>query len=430
MPGSIEQRGPTTFRLIVSHGLDGDGKQRKHRRTFHGTRAQAKAALARFYTDVKARASAAKTPTLETFAADWLTWCEGRLAPQTVQSYRQHLTNRILPALGHHRLDHLRPGHIEAFAEQLGRKGLWLSRKLPAGMRLPATRGKAARTAARTAAIAELRLSPATQQRILATLSALLKRAVRRQLIARNPAATIERPRQTQREALHHRRADVQGVVAALREEPAWFRAFVLLALSTGMRRGELAALEWRDVLWDDGAVVARQSAQAPTGQGQSVKSTKGRKARVAPLTGEARAGLAAWRDLQNACRLDEAWAECALGDFVFTDSHGGWLRLELYTRTWKAFLARHELPAIPLHGVRHTAATLWLSEGMTVRDVQELLGHGQASTTLNIYGHSGGDLLARARRALEGAVSPEASPGDSLGAMITQESGDLSGDS
>jgi len=407
--GSIEWRDNGDAILVVWVHTP-EGRRRRKRVVHDVTPAQAARALRQWYVECQRWAEEQGGGTggkrlLRDWAKEWLGFCEDRLAPQTVQAYRQHLEHRILPALGHIALQQLRPGHIEHFAELLGQRGQWIGGHRPPGWTAPADATPEEVATSLEKARLAARLSPATQRRILATLSAMLQRAVRRQLIKANPAANVTRPREARRETAHYDAAAVRQVVEALASEPVWFRALVHLAISTGARRGELLALQWRDIRWDDHQVLITASAQAPTGSPQSLKTTKGGRARVAPLTTPAGAALEEWRALQDTQRLLAEWRDDERGDFLFTGAAGDWMRLEVVSRAWPRFLAKHELPPLSLHGLRHTAATLWLGSGLGPNDVQQLLGHSQASTTLNIYGHAS-NALDRARAVIEQAAA------------------------
>ncbi|MHB9130370.1 MAG: tyrosine-type recombinase/integrase [Armatimonadota bacterium] len=83
----------------------------------------------------------------------------------------------------------------------------------------------------------------------------------------------------------------------------------------------------------------------------------------------------------------------------MFTQTHGVWMRADEVTKQFRKFLKRHHLPLIPFHGLRHTAATLLIAQGLPARTVANVLGHTQTSTTLNIYSHV---LESSARRAAD----------------------------
>jgi len=238
MSGNIEERGKNTFRLVVSGGFDAHGKRIKYTRTFHGDKRGAKRALDEFAVDVaKGMVRMSCGISVCEWAKTWIGQQEKRLAPRTVASYRGHLQNRILPALGHIPLDKLQPRHINDFLEQMEQKGARLD-----------GRGET--------------ISGATCLRHLRTLSVMLQEAVYRQLIPQNPARAVRAPRVKRKEARYYDERGVKLLIERLQSEPGVFRAMVLTAMLVGLRRGEIIGLEWSAVDWDKRTVTVRQSAQ------------------------------------------------------------------------------------------------------------------------------------------------------------------------
>jgi integrase len=92
-------------------------------------------------------------------------------------------------------------------------------------------------------------------------------------------------------------------------------------------------------------------------------------------------------------------------GNFIFTEPSGKWTYIDDVTARWKSFLERHMLPTMTFHGLRHTAATLWLG-ALPLVDASRILGHGQPSTTSNMYGHKQDDTHALAAQVMA-SLSP-----------------------
>jgi integrase len=287
MAGSLEQRGPNTWRIVVSAGFDAHGKRVKITRTVHGTKREAEREKARLDADVKAhRIGASAGMTLEEWAKQWLGLMQKKLAPRTLASYEAHLRQRILPALGSLPLDRIEPRHIITWLDQL---------HATSNMR-QVRAASAARAAGQVAEDPEP-ISGATQLRHFRTLTAMLQDAVYRGIIPANPARAVEPPRADRREAQHYGRQQITALLTALEDEPLPFRVLVLLALTTGARRGELIALTWQDVNWDEKRLRIRQAAYYVPGQGQSVKAPKtAYSVRYVPLVEKAAGSRAAAR--------------------------------------------------------------------------------------------------------------------------------------
>ncbi len=275
---------------------------------------------------------------------------------QTVKQYRQVLDNHILPALGHVRLQKLTVQHVESFYAQKAKEG------------------KSARTI----------------MSIHGVLRKALSHAVYLNLVPRNLCDIVKKslPRQARYEAQTLTKAQAQRLLERVRGQYPW-EALFTLALITGMRRGELAALCWSDIHFEEKYVqVCRSVRQAGLGYGLRVGEPKTassrRKIVLSPFLVDV---LQHHRTRQEEVRraAGEAWKE---NDLVFSSSYGGFINLETM-RTWfKRLLKDAGLPPMRFHDLRHSAATLLLAMGVHVKVVQELLGHSNILITLNTYSH------------------------------------------
>jgi integrase len=174
--------------------------------------------------------------------------------------------------------------------------------------------------------------------------------------------------------------------------------------LHTGLRRGELCGLRWRDVDLDAGTLtVASTRVVAEQVEVGEPKTRAG--ARTIALVADTAAVLATWRRHQLAERMTAgpAWTDHGL---VFTDELGVPPHPETVTRWWREAIARAGLRPIRLHDARHTAATLMLRAGTRTKVVSERLGHADIAVTQRIYEHvsqaddqDAADALARALR-------------------------------
>ena len=175
------------------------------------------------------------------------------------------------------------------------------------------------------------------------------------------------------------------------------------MAITTGMRRGELLALHWADVDLDGGYVQVRFTLQHTSGESYyfAQPKTKSSKRKVA-LTGVAIEALRRHRQRQQeqAEMLGEAWRD---EDLVFTNPIGEAMRGNyLLQRHFAPLLKRAGLPAIRFHDLRHTAATLMLRQRIHPKVVSEMLGHSQIGITLGAYSHVLPDMQQEAVQALD----------------------------
>jgi integrase len=222
-------------------------------------------------------------------------------------------------------------------------------------------------------------LSAKTVRNIAGTLHKALTDGVKRELLARNPAANVDLPRAIRPELNVWDEQQVSQFLSHVMETgdpcaPLW-----RLLLATGLRRGELLGLTWADVDLVDGSVAVRQSR---TVKGiDSPKTKRGR--RTIALDPDTIVELAQLKNAQ-----EQAAAELGgwTSPFIATDLDGRAIQPLAFTRRFQAAAKRAGLPVPRLHDGRHTAATLALQNGVPIHVVSGRLGHEKVSTTLDVY--------------------------------------------
>jgi integrase len=265
--------------------------------------------------------------------------------PTTLALYVSLAKNHILPAIGHQRLSQLTPLAVQSFYSELERKGI----------------------------------SPRTRQMIHARLHRALNQAVKWGLVARNVCDAVEKPAAPRPTMRVLDSAQVKKFLMAAQADR--YSCIYVLAVTTGLRQGELLALHWDDIHLRDGSLSVRHTLQELNGRLELVepKTAKGRRRVDLPAL-----AMDALRDHRK-----RMFAEGHPGPWVFCDSKGGPLRKgNLVRRSFNRVLRTAELPRIRFHDLRHTAATLLLQEGVHPKVVQERLGHAQIGLTLDTYSH------------------------------------------
>jgi integrase len=179
--------------------------------------------------------------------------------------------------------------------------------------------------------------------------------------------------------------------------------ALYVVAVTAGLRRGELQGLTWEDLDLEAGSLQVRCTLSEPKGGWifEAPKSGKGRNVR---LTRKAISALKAHRKRQLEERMEKArlWSDHGL---VFPSTIGTLMSGGNLNRSFKALLKRAGLPAVRFHDLRHTCATILLRQGVNPEYVQELLGHADISLTLNVYSHVLPDMGGAAAGAMDAAL-------------------------
>lgn len=338
---------------MLEYGRDSAGQRLQTSKAGFATKAAAQSALQQAVRTHMVGVNATAT-TVGEYLDAWLTG-KHALKPKTVALYGDLTANYLLPHLGEVRLLELQAHHLDRMYAAI-------------------TIGKRGRP-----------LSPSTIRRVHAVLRSALNSAVKRRLIPYSPAEHVElapenpkRPRPWTPEQclrfLEHARDD--RLVSLYQ-----------LMLVTGMRRGEAIGLRWEDVDLDGRCLFVVQ--QITEVRGKSVVGTPKtrRGTRLIPIDTYTAAQLGRHRDGQGVERLawGPAWNDAGL---VFTRENGLPLRPEYATRHFQALAAKAGLPAIRLHDLRHTNASLSLQAGVDLKVVSERLGHSQISVTADLYTH------------------------------------------
>jgi len=308
--------------------------------------------------------------TVEGYLAQWLEdSVRGSVKVTTYQSYGSLVRLHVCPTLGRTKLAALTPAHVQTLYRA----------KLDEG------------------------LAPKTVKYIHTTLHRALRQAVRWGLVPRNAAAEADPPKVHTPEMRPLSPAQARTLLAAA--EGNRLEALYILAVSTGMRQGELLGLGWEDVDFEASTVrVRRTLTLAKGGPRLTEPKTRGsrRSIRLTARAVDALQRHQARQESEGAARVDEwnAW------DLVFCTRRGTPIRRDnLHDKHWKPLLGRAGLPDIRFHDLRHTCATLLLTKGVHPKIVSEMLGHSSIAITLDTYSHVIPGLGDAAASAMEDAL-------------------------
>jgi integrase len=232
----------------------------------------------------------------------------------------------------------------------------------------------------------ERKPSPRTRRHIHRILKSALARAVEQQALARNPADALKRlPKVERKSPATPTVEQSQRLLTEIKHTTSYWP--VMLALATGLRRGEILALRWRNVDLDRGALRVVESLEQ-TKAGLRFKSTKSEKGRGVALPCFAMAELRRHKQAQAEALL--ALGVRQSGDTLVCGRIDGQAKQPAsLTHEFTYLVGRiRGLPRIRFHDLRHSHATQLLASGVHPKVVQERLGHSTIAVTMDIYSH------------------------------------------
>ena len=359
-PSGMREVRPGVWELRVYAGLLPDGRQRQVSKTFRGSRREAVKARAALLVELAETKGPYGAPgTFTDLAERWYAHGLPGWKSRTAYGYRRHLDQILIPAFGDLYVDRIKPSHVDR---------LWTN----------LANGKATGRKA----------SPATVERIAATLKACLNHGVTRGELMGNVVRAARPPRSHRREINPPSAAEITTLLIAAKHQDADFGMLCWLAVATGARQGELCALRWSDVDLEARQVrIARTMAELHSRVAE--EPTKTHAARVVALDDLTVELLTQHKEDQATRSLEMVDRKPKRDAFLFSYAPDGSapMRPSAVSLRWYR-LAHAEGIICRFHDLRHAAATLLVGEGVPLPVVSKRLGHQKVSTTADIYSH------------------------------------------
>jgi integrase len=362
MRGHLKRgRADSTWYLRVELLHDRDGKRRQRRETVRGTKADAQRRLRELLREVESGGCTDVTRlTIAQLAQRWLAAKEHRVAAKTYAFYASHVRLYIVPALGSLRAEMLRPAHVEAAI------GTWAR-----GKRNDHEKGV---------------LSSRSVAHLFNTLRTMLRWGVKMGMLVRNAADAAEPPRFQRKEMCA---LDPAGVARLLRAaQGSELQPIIVVAVGTGLRRGELLALRWSDVNLDARRLTVRRSLETVEG----VTRTK------PPKTARSERTIALPPFVADVLRIELGRQEELCRTSGMKQAENGWVFARIDGSPWEPgafslafarFVKHAKLPHARFHDLRHSFGTLALASGVDLQTVSRALGHESTAITSRIYLHA-----------------------------------------
>jgi integrase len=297
------------------------------------------------------------------YITEWLTNKQD-ISPETRDTNEGHLRNHIIPEMGHIPLQKVNVMHIEKFIKTLQGKGL----------------------------------ADGTVSKIYNLIHTCFKSAIKKELIIKNPFDLMDKsskPRSSKPKIDYWTKEEVKHFLGALKHRQ---RILFVLAIYTGMRRGEMLALRWKDIDFETSQVRISQSLKPIQGIKKGVKTDAGfRSITVAPTV------IAELKKHRAMIAKEKLAAEDYDDhDLVVCRENGKPVSLGNFDKFWKSVLKQTGMRHIRFHDLRHTCASLLFAAGVHPKVVQEQLGHSSIKITLDTYSHMMPNMQESAAKALE----------------------------
>ena len=299
----------------------------------------------------------------------WLAeYKDGTIRSGTLENYRNYIENYIKPQLGGKQVSLITTQDVQR-----------MYRRLKSGGRV------------REDAEGSKRLSDSTVRHIHTMLHGAMKAAVQAHIIPKNPTENATAPKLNYKPMQVLSERELDTFLQAVQNDDVW-RDFFYTELMTGLRRGEICALMWRDFDAKAGTLKISRTLHSK-GQGiyalGDTKTSQGNRTIILP---------------ESVAALLRARKKASISQWIFPQPTSPELPMNPGTayRRLKTLLEEAGLPSIRFHDLRHTFATLALQNGMDVKTLSAMLGHVSAATTLDIYTHSTSEMQHAAARKID----------------------------
>lgn len=363
---TIRKRSEGTYQIRVSCGYGVDGKQRNQFKSYKPepgmTPKQIEKELTRqavLFEEECKRGQITSAVKFEKFAEQWFEeYAKVNLRPTSYARMKQ-LTKRVYPAIGHKRLDKITARDIQKFVTDMLVNGKNMNTGKP--------------------------LSRKTAVHHLSFISDVFSYAIRMGMLTDNPCRRVYVPKQEQDEKQIYTIDEVKKLYENLRGEPMKYQVYLLLAIYSGFRRGELLGLEWKDIEWETGVISVRRTSNYTAEKGIYTDTTKTKKSlRSLKFPQFIIDMLKAYKKEQDAekIRLGSKWVD---HDRLFVKWNGEPMNNNTPYFWFNEFCEKNDFRFCDIHSFRHLNASLLINAGIDAVAVSGALGHAHTSTTIPV---------------------------------------------
>lgn len=357
---SICKIGTNEYSITIEVGNDINGKRRRIKRRFHGTKEDAEirhAELMKQYYH-KSKTINLNDMTFGEYSEKFIeSYCKPNVSKVTLKDYEDLLKN-IKPYLCDIKMRKITTPMLDTMYQKI--KG--------------GRRGK--------------ELSPKSMSHYYNLMSLMFKQAKRWKIIESNPNEDTIKPKLVRRKRNFYEKDAVTKLLTCLENESIKYKTIITLTLDSGIRRSELCAIRWGDIDFKNRTLLIDNSLKVIHGEVDEEKTKTEYSVRTIDLgvtTIELLKEYKRWQD-DYILQLGNKW----LGtDRVFTSKDGRHMHPDTCNKILQKVIEKYDLPHLTFHELRHTCASILNSDGIDAKTISERLGHADASITMNIYTHS-----------------------------------------
>lgn len=342
MKGYIRKRAKDSYTISVYIGIDSITKKKKYNYyTVRGTSKQAENFLIEKLNELNNGIFVdSKNMTFNEYLDYWFNQCcLSQLKPSTYESYKRNIDKHIVSVLGSIKLKNLKPLHLQSF----------YTNRLNLG------------------------LSKTSVKYLHRIIHRALNQAVKWQLISTNVSDNVDIPKPDKYIAQILNAYEVTKLLNAVKNTNIYLP--VLLAISTGMRRGEVLGLTWKNVDIDNSIITITQ-AIVPTNNGIEITT---------PKTKNSIRRISIPETLKTVLAKYKKKSSC---EYVCSNEFNELIKPSYLNHKFKEILLDNNLPEIRFHDLRHSHASLLVSQGVQPKIISERLGHSNINITMDLYSH------------------------------------------
>lgn len=365
----LRKKGTKKWQIILELERDPiTGERKRKYKTVSGTKKEAEAKMAELIQRYENNGALIepKKMRMEELMGQFLNSHQHNVATRTADRYRGIINSHLIPDLGHFQVREIKPIHIESYQ----------NKKINSGK----INGEG--------------LSAQTVRMHHNLLSSIFKYAQRLELVDKNPVKLVPSPKEKMTKSDYLSKEELKELLNYT--EGLWIHDFIKVAVATGMRRGEMLGLEWKDVDLDSKRISVVQALKR-TSKGIELSEPKTKSSiRSIAITDSTIKIMKKIKTEQSKRKLKLGKKYDKTYDLVFCEEDGRYCNPNTVTRRFKRVAKAVGLGHYKLHDLRHTMASL-LIKIANPKVVQERLGHSSISMTMDLYSHLSQDIQQKA---------------------------------